>query len=271
MSHEVLRYVTVYNDCEHSDTIRTLADHFDHNYNPDRNTLLLGDFNRHHPMWDEERNNHLFTNANLDAAEELIELVADNRLEMALPKDIPTLTNSAGNMTRPDNVFISQNVKQWIVKCDTSPEDRPPKADHYPIHITINFPIQETESRLAWNYRAADWTKFRETLATNLQLIPQPQVLTDTNSLEGALAALTTTITNTTEEVIPKKRLSPHSKRWWTAELSKARTATKRLVRQSYRYRFQPTHPAHDDYQLAINSYASAIEAQRTNHWTTWL
>src|SRR5271156_3195656 len=94
----------VYNDCEHSNTIHTLADHFVHNHNPDRNILLLGDFNRHHPMWDEERNGHLFTNANLNVAEELIELVANNQMEMALPKDIPTLTNSAGNMTRPDNV-----------------------------------------------------------------------------------------------------------------------------------------------------------------------
>src|SRR5271168_1655579 len=144
-------------------------------------------------------------------------------------------------------------------------------ADHYPIHITINFPIQETESRLAWNYRAADWTKFRETLATNLQLIPQPQVLTDTNSLEGALAALTTAITNTTEEVIPKKRLSPHSKRWWTAELSKARTDTKRLARSSYRYRLQPTHPVHDEYKLTRNTYANAIKTQRISHWTKWL
>src|SRR5271156_7145238 len=93
---QTITIYTVYNDCEHSDTIHTLEGHFNpfnhHNQDPDRNTLLLGDFNRHHPMWDEERNGHLFTNANLDAAEELIELVADNRLEMVLPKDIPTLT-----------------------------------------------------------------------------------------------------------------------------------------------------------------------------------
>src|SRR5271163_4337501 len=99
-------------------------------------------------------------------------------MEMALRKDIPTITNSAGNTTRPDNVFISQSVRHWLVKCDTSPEDRPPKADHYPIHITINFLIQETESRPAWNYREADWTRFCEILTTNLQAIPQPQVLT---------------------------------------------------------------------------------------------
>jgi hypothetical protein len=212
----------VYNDCEHSNTIHMLVDHFALNQNPHRNVLLLGDFNRHHPMWDEERNGHLFTNANLDAAEELIELVADNRMEMALPKNIPTLTNPAGNTTRPDNVFISQNVKHWIVKCDTSPEDTPPKADHYPIHITINFPMQETEPKPSWNYRAADWTKYRETLVTNLQTIPPPQALQNAEALEEALRAITTVITNTTEEVIPRSKPSPHSKRWWTAELSKA-------------------------------------------------
>src|SRR5271168_2551469 len=52
----------VYNDCEHSLTVHTLADHFN-NSNPQINNIpLLGDFNRHHPMWDKERNRHLFTN-----------------------------------------------------------------------------------------------------------------------------------------------------------------------------------------------------------------
>jgi hypothetical protein len=49
-------------------------------------------------MWDEERNGHLFTAANLNAAEELIELIANNHLVMTLPK-VPTLINSAGNLT----------------------------------------------------------------------------------------------------------------------------------------------------------------------------
>jgi len=30
--------------------------------------IWLGDFNRHHPEWDEERNSHLFTRENLDEA-----------------------------------------------------------------------------------------------------------------------------------------------------------------------------------------------------------
>jgi len=265
-----LTIYNIYNDCEHSLTIHALTNHFNNNQHADH-ILLLGDFNRHHPMWDEERNGHLFTNANLNAAEELIELIANTQLDMALPKDIPTITNSAGNTTRPDNVFISRNIKHWIVKCDTSPEDRPPKADHYPIHTVINFPIQEAEPKPMWNYRATDWTKLRETLTANLDVIPPPQVLDTTNQLEDALEALTTAITDAMEAVIPKKKPSPHSKRWWTAELSKARTDTKRLARSAYRYRFQPDHPVHNEYQTARNGYASAIKAQRMNHWKNWL
>ena len=222
-------------------------------------------------MWDEERNNHLFTNANLDAAEELIEIVANNQMEMALPKDIPTLTNSAGNMTRPDNVFISRNARQWIIKCDTSPEDRPPKADHYPIHTTISFPFRITTSKTAWNYRDTDWTKFQEQLTLNLQAVPPPQILTSVASMENALNALNTAITETMEAVIPKKKPSPHSKLWWTAEISKARTGTKKLARISYRYRRQPLHPVHEEYKAARNSYANAIKTQRRSHWNKWL
>ena len=31
--------------------------------------IWLGDFNRHHPMWDEERHAHLFTRAALEVAQ----------------------------------------------------------------------------------------------------------------------------------------------------------------------------------------------------------
>src|SRR5277367_636564 len=55
------------------------------------------------------------------------------------------------------------------------------------------------------------------------------------------------------------------------AELSKARTDTKRLARSAYRYRLQLDHPIHEEYQLARNKYASAIKTQGRNHWDNWL
>jgi ribonuclease HI len=267
-THSIEIY-NIYNDCEHSLTIQTLSTHLAGN--PFQNRLLLGDFNRHHPMWDEEQNGHLFTSANLNAAEELIDLIANNHLEMALPKYIPTLMNSAGNLTRPDNVFISQAISHWIVKCVTSPEDIPPKADHFPILTTLDFSIPEAAPKAAWNYRLTDWTKFRERLAENLLTIPPPQAFTTTDQMEAAIDSLTHAITETIEDVIPRKRPTPHSKRWWSAELSTIRTKTKRLARISYKYRRQPLHPCHEEYKSTRNTYGNLIKEQKKNHWVNWL
>ena len=53
--------------------------------------LWCSDFNRHHPLWDEDRNRHLFTASALQAADRLLEKIADHNMIMVLPKDIPTL------------------------------------------------------------------------------------------------------------------------------------------------------------------------------------
>jgi hypothetical protein len=66
-----------------------------HNY-----MLWCGDFNRHHPLWDEAHNGHLFTPAALEEAHKLIEIVADHDMVMTLPKDLPALqAMNTGNWT----------------------------------------------------------------------------------------------------------------------------------------------------------------------------
>src|SRR5882724_4468437 len=45
-------------------------------------TLWLGDFNRHHPLWDKSCNVHLFTKSNLDRAQELIDAIMELGLRM---------------------------------------------------------------------------------------------------------------------------------------------------------------------------------------------
>jgi hypothetical protein len=76
-------------------------------------------------------------------------------------------------------VFVSQAISHRVIKCNTSPEDTPPKADHFPIHITIDFSIQEAIPKIAWNFRKTDWAKFRERLSENMLITPSPpQILT---------------------------------------------------------------------------------------------
>jgi exonuclease III len=91
-----LRIYNVYNDGTHSQTLKYLASHLAAQQRPAQNNdtssiLLLGDFNRHHPMWDHPNNHHLFTTSNLNAAKPLLDIMVMYDLKMALLTGIPTL------------------------------------------------------------------------------------------------------------------------------------------------------------------------------------
>lgn len=129
----------IYNDGTHSMNLAQLDTHLqtittNRMENCDHKMIWVGDFNRHHPMWDESRNSHLFTSTNLSAAQPLLDLLATYGMTMALPKDIPTLEAlNTKNYTRPDNVFCSAELTGSFVSCNTNPSACPPRTDHLPI------------------------------------------------------------------------------------------------------------------------------------------
>ena len=57
---------------------------------------------------------------------------------------------------RPDNIFASSQLTEWIMKCDTRPDDQPPTADHFPIATQIDFPVKSNLMEMARNFRATD-------------------------------------------------------------------------------------------------------------------
>jgi Endonuclease-reverse transcriptase len=84
----------VYNDCTHSRNETIFRDYLaaqrelviDGN---DTHMIWAGDFNRHHPLWDDDKDTHLFTTQALRNAEGIINLLAEHDMEMSLPKGIP--------------------------------------------------------------------------------------------------------------------------------------------------------------------------------------
>jgi hypothetical protein len=52
--------------------------------------IWLGDFNRHHPLWDNLEDMQLFTNKATEATKKLIEAVVDAGLKLMLPSRILT-------------------------------------------------------------------------------------------------------------------------------------------------------------------------------------
>lgn len=76
-----------------------------------------GDFNWHHPLWDNKTIGHrLFTRQALAKAEGLIQIIAKWNMSMILPKGLPTLQHWVSTVfSRPDNVFGSEGVEDMLV------------------------------------------------------------------------------------------------------------------------------------------------------------
>jgi hypothetical protein len=100
-----LNIFNIYNDCDHNKTITALSkfqceqsDVLEKVTVGSAHTIWLGDFNRHHPHWDNHDDTCLFTKDAIKVAEILIEATAEAGLELALPRGIPTHVHNVMKM-----------------------------------------------------------------------------------------------------------------------------------------------------------------------------
>ena len=148
----------LYINCHHSDTLHLLDVYLTMHKTitgsrPFNHSFWCGDFNCHHPLWDEECNRHLFTAAALRESELLLGLVADHGMVMALPREIPTLKAMATkNWTRPDNVFCTEHSEPLIIIGTTDPHLRGPGTDHIPILTILEFPVDSVPTSPTHNF-----------------------------------------------------------------------------------------------------------------------
>src|SRR5277367_1055212 len=275
----VLNVYNIYNDCSHFDTIRKLDVHMasravarsgPSDGNIDTGDIWLGDFNRHNPWWEDPSNSRLFTNRNLNEAQILIDLLSDYDMDLALPQYIPTIVNSRGGNTRLDNVFISQDISNWIVKCNVL-TDRPPRADHFPIVTHIDFPLPKPIKTQPWNFRATDWDRFRRVLDSALKDIPINKQLQDATQIDAALLQVETVVLDTMERMVPKSNPTPYSKRWWTKDLETARRKSRRAASLAKQFRQFPRHSSHESARRLRNDYNTLIDKTKQQHWNNWL
>jgi hypothetical protein len=89
--------------------------------------------------------------------------------------------------------------------------------------------------------------------------------------LEHAIHLLDGAIEGEIEKHMPLTRPCLHSKRWWTAQLSKAKKAKQKLAQQAYRKWSEPDHPVHEAFCIARNVYSLQICTTKAEHWQEWL
>lgn len=275
-SERTLRIFNIYNAGEHSGSLRAVERFI--NSAEGRRTrgrncadIWVGDFNRHHPMWDDPRNGHLFTRQNLNAAEDLINLLTANRMVMTLRPRVPTLeAKNTKNLTRPDNVFVTDSLQDRIIRCEVQRHDQCPRADHFPIVTTIDAKADEHEEEVGWNFRKVEWDEFEEELGRQLEGIPRTRIGTK-EEMEERLGDIMDALTRTVEAKVQRRRGSPYTKRWWSEELSRMRARARKLGRESWRRIADANHPIHEDFRRARNDYGQAIKDEKRRHWEEWL
>jgi len=263
----------IYND-GNSQTMLTAIDSFlEHNIDSIKTAdndhmIWLGDFNRHHPTWEDIRNRHLF---NYAAAQPLIDLIADYGMLQLLPGGIPTLqSTSTGNWTRPDNVFGTEQLLDAVVSCEMAPELCGPKTDHVPILLTLELEIPRVDLEPRRNWREVDWEAFNSHLSTRISTSPALP-LASNDEFQAAARHFTQAVTDTIEAYVPYSRPCPHSKRWWTRQLTKLQDQVKVLSKLAYQMRGLPLHACHEELTAARRQYADEIMSTKKQHWVDWL
>ena len=270
-------FFNIYNDCSHSSTLHLLR-----NFLRDSRAVILdgdnshmlwcGDFNRHHPYWDRDQDDRLFTAQALRDADLLIDLVASEDMEMALPKGEVTLKHMVtGLYSRPDNVWCSAEFLHAVTRCEVDASIQPPCTDHFPIVTYLDLPQDRVTPPSSRNFRTVDWDAFNQKLEVNLEAIPLPADLNSREELQLAVNNLTRTLQVTIEEEVPISNPCPHSKRWWNGNLKGLRKQLNKLSAETMRQRAMPDHPCHEARKRAAKEYSREIMKAKKKHWSDFL
>lgn len=235
--------------------------------------IWLGDFNRHHPMWDEPRNSQLFTRPNIARAETLIHKMADWGMSLALPPFLPTRKGWGpnANYTRCDQVFISAEALEAVIECRPSSETWPANTDHIPIITTIDVAPNRSDPPPRFNWRATDWSKLTPAMKKELEKIPAPIYITTKEELQEKVEKLIEIFDKVRNDHVPMSKPSPYQKRWWSKELQKERNRSRRLGKEAYNARLRPEDPIHEDFRKARNEYAEHVYKAKQEHWLEWV
>ena len=215
--------------------------------------LWLGDFNRHHPIWEEEANEQLF---NPDAfIQPLLTLLYSYDMILALPKGLPTFETTAGNWTRPDNVWHTNTADDPITCCDVLPVICPPLADHLPIITILNLPLPRSSAPKTLNFCQADWplvcAKLDQHLRTESPAAPIKSGFEFLNKVDSLVQIISSVL----EEEIPETKPSPHVQRWWTKELTDLKKLQNQLSNKRYKLCHVPDHPIITKHKAAIAKF----------------
>lgn len=194
---------------------RTHTDIFGNSEAGAPHVIWVGNFNHHHPHWDNPNDTRLFTPKVLKSAEGLIEVVSFLGLELALPSGIPTHQhNVIKKWTCLDQVFITDFSTNLIETCDTEMGWHGIKTDHLLVIMWLNLEIPKTVYAPTHNFCEVDWKEFCTMLSKHLTCLTTPGRILTQDHLNVSCSSLIEAIKTSIDECVLKVKICSRSKCW---------------------------------------------------------
>jgi len=131
----------------------------------------------------------------------------------------------------------------------------------------------ESTTNIRRNFRATNWAEFGETLKEKMGKLEEPREfrMGEREAFERVREALERVVMETINEKVPISLSAPHTKRWWTRELSQMKATMQKLAQKSAQASLEGNNPIHESYRRCRNDYAQAIKNTKRDHWEDWL
>ena len=176
--------------------------------------LLLGDFNLHHPNWNNP--NRYSYHKEADA---LVEFTENRGLELISPHNKPTW-KARGQESVIDLVFATPGVKEAINSCGRHQEFYY-GSDHIPIYTELDLSIEERAPRARRAWKTADPEKVAQG-AEILDASFLEELITTPEEVDTYLDKISKGLEKIVEDTVPWAKPSMKAKTFWGPECKKA-------------------------------------------------
>ena len=226
------------------------------------NIIIAGDFNLHHPMW----NPAAYTRHD-EEADTLVEMMADLELNLLIPAGTATYPNPDAK-TAIDLVWGNTEVTNRIIKCRIAALNDH-CSDHFPIETIISVQTDAPQTLPAYNYAKTNWKELNAKLESYLPEVQSASdKITTKIQIDTYAIQLVEAITKAVQETTPRKRPSPHSKRWWTEHLTNWRKKANKLRNIYLRTKIVADRVA---WRAMANKYKKEIKQAKADKWKEYV
>ncbi|KAF4547022.1 Hypothetical protein D9617_69g078010 [Elsinoe fawcettii] len=202
----------------------------------------------------------------------IVRFVADVDLRSILPSGTITWQHQGRQQSStPDVILAYDRIAHRLEKCDVYPTDH--GSHHWAITITVAEEDEQDGATLPKGkllFDSADWGGISRALKMRL---PQRPDATMVDTLEQVASRLCEKVSQEVTRAVPRSRPSPHTKRWWSRDLTILRqsmTAARNRV-TTVRRRGESTEQAQHDHKLARQLYFQEMDRQKKKHWREFL